>query len=80
MGGRDQEMTFGIGKIRLFSALYKASADERTIVQAVSTGSEQSPDGPNARLQSSTLHTFHRMLWLSKQYGSSGKNWRGHVT
>ena len=44
MGGRDQEMTFGIGRID-YTALYKADANERTIVQAITTGT--AVDGPN---------------------------------
>ena len=41
MGGRDQEMTFGIGKID-YTALYKSNANERTIEQAVTYGSRWS--------------------------------------
>jgi len=53
MGGRDQEMTFGIGKID-YSALYLADANERTIEQAITTGT--AVDGPN---KGSKFHLAH---------------------
>ncbi len=51
MGGRDQEMTFGIGEIN-YSALYgKGAANERTIVAATST-----LDGPNKDAKFNLAH------------------------
>jgi flagellin len=51
MGGRDQEMTFGIGEIN-YGALYgKGAANERTIVAATST-----LDGPNKDAKFNLAH------------------------
>ena len=51
MGGRDQEMTFGIGTID-YAALYgKGAANERTIVAATST-----LDGPNKDAKFNLAH------------------------
>ena len=56
MGGRDQEMTFGIGKID-YTALYGGNDG--------STATELS-QMVQIKVQSSTLRIFHRMLLLSK--------------
>ena len=50
MGGRDQEMTFGIGRID-YGALYGTGANERTIVAATST-----LDGPNKDAKFNLAH------------------------
>jgi len=51
MGGRDQEMTFGIGEIN-YGALYgKGAANERTIIAATST-----LDGPNKDAKFNLAH------------------------
>ena len=50
MGGRDQEMTFGIGEIN-YGALYGTGANERTIVAATST-----LDGPNKDAKFNLAH------------------------
>ena len=50
MGGRDQEMTFGIGTIN-YGALYGTGANERTIVAATST-----LDGPNKDAKFNLAH------------------------
>jgi len=50
MGGRDQEMTFGIGEIN-YGALYGTGANERTIVAATST-----LDGPNKGAKFNLAH------------------------
>ena len=50
MGGRDQEMTFGIGTIN-YGALYGTGANERTIVAATST-----LDGPNKGAKFNLAH------------------------
>ena len=65
MGGRDQEMTFGIGKID-YTALYKANADERTIVQAVTTGT--AVDGPNKGAKFHLAHLPSDAV-VAKEYG-----------
>jgi flagellin len=44
MGGRDQEMTFGIGRIG-YTDMYKTDANARTIQSALTTGT--TVDGPN---------------------------------
>ena len=61
MGGRDQEMTFGIGKID-YTALYGGNNN-----MAVT---DQQSDGPK-KLQSFILRIFHQMLLLSKEYGKA---------
>ena len=50
MGGRDQEMTFGIGRID-YGALYGTGANERTIIAATSTS-----DGPNKGAKFNLAH------------------------
>ena len=50
MGGRDQEMTFGIGTIN-YGALYGTGANERTIIAATST-----LDGPNKGAKFNLAH------------------------
>ena len=69
MGGRDQEMTFGIGKID-YSALYKANADERTIVQAVTTGT--AVDGPNKGAKFHLAHLPSDAV-VAKEYGRAAE-------
>ena len=64
MGGRDQEMTFGIGKID-YTALYK-SANERTI--AITTGT--AVDGPNKGAKFHLAHLPSDAV-VAKEYGSS---------
>ena len=65
MGGRDQEMTFGIGRID-YTALYKASANERTIVQAITTGT--AVDGPNKGAKFHLAHLPSDAV-VAKEYG-----------
>jgi flagellin len=50
MGGRDQEMTFGIGKIN-YGALYGTGANEQTIAAATATA-----DGPNKGAKFNLAH------------------------
>jgi flagellin len=53
MGGRDQEMTFGIGQIN-YGTLYGTGASERTIVSAITTGT--TVDGPNKGAKFNLAH------------------------
>ena len=53
MGGRDQEMTFGIGTIN-YGALYGTGTSERTIEQAITTGT--AVDGPNKGAKFNLAH------------------------
>jgi flagellin-like hook-associated protein FlgL len=53
MGGRDQEMTFGIGRIN-YGALYGTGTSERTIEQAITTGT--AVDGPNKGAKFNLAH------------------------
>ena len=62
MGGRDQEMTFGIGRIN-YGALYGTGASERTIIAATST-----VDGPNKGGKFNLAHLPSDAV-VSKTYG-----------
>jgi flagellin len=65
MGGRDQEMTFGIGTID-YAALYgKGAANERTIVAATSTF-----DGPNKSAKFNLAHLPSDAV-VAKAYGTA---------
>ena len=65
MGGRDQEMTFGIGEIN-YGALYgKGAANERTIVAATST-----LDGPNKGAKFNLAH-LPSDAGVAKDYGKA---------
>ena len=66
MGGRDQEMTFGIGKID-YTALYGYKCIWKYGANCINWMVQIRP-------LSSTLRIFHRMLWLSKEYGKL-QNW-----
>ena len=63
MGGRDQEMTFGIGKIS-YTDLYDA-ANERTIIAATSTA-----DGPNKGAKFHLAHLPSDAV-VVKEYGKA---------
>ena len=66
MGGRDQEMTFGIGKIdytALYDDVYEVPLQLNTQQQMV-----------QIKMQSSILRIFHQMLLLSKEYGKAGQS------
>jgi flagellin len=65
MGGRDQEMTFGIGRIN-YTDLYKTDANARTIVQAVTTGT--AVDGPNKGATFNLAHLPSDAV-VAKEYG-----------
>ena len=75
MGGRDQEMTFGIGKID-YTALYKSNANERTIEQA--TLLMTAVDGPNKGAKFHLAHLPSDAV-VAKAYGRAavelGYNW-----
>jgi flagellin len=64
MGGRDQEMTFGIGRIN-YGALYGTSASERTIAAASGT-----VDGPNKGAKFNLAHLPSDAV-VAKEYGKS---------
>ena len=64
MGGRDQEMTFGIGTIN-YGALYGTGANERTIVAATSTA-----DGPNKDAKFNLAHLPSDAV-VAKEYGKA---------
>ena len=64
MGGRDQEMTFGIGRID-YAALYKADANARTIAAASGT-----VDGPNKGAVFNLAHLPSDAV-VAKEYGKS---------
>ena len=67
MGGRDQEMTFGIGKID-YTALYLADANKRTIEQAITTGT--AVDGPNKGAEFNLAHLPSDAV-VAKEYGKA---------
>ena len=65
MGGRDQEMTFGIGEIN-YGVLYgKGAANERTIVAATAT-----VDGPNKDAKFNLAHLPSDAVVI-KEYGKA---------
>jgi flagellin len=64
MGGRDQEMTFGIGEIN-YGALYGTGANERTIIAATST-----LDGPNKDVKFNLAHLPSDAV-VAKAYGTA---------
>ena len=67
MGGRDQEMTFGIGKIN-YADLYKADANARTIVGAVGSPAAPTVDGPNKGAVFNLAHLPSDSV-VAKEYG-----------
>jgi len=64
MGGRDQEMTFGIGEID-YTALYKKDADIRTIEASTSI-----VDGPNKGAKFHLAHLPSDAV-VAKEYGAA---------
>ena len=64
---RDQEMTFGIGKID-YSAMYKSDANARTIVSAITTGT--TVDGPNKGAKFNLAHLPSDAV-VAKEYGKA---------
>ena len=66
MGGRDQEMTFGIGKIN-YTPLYKTDANARTIVAASGT-----VDGPNKGATFNLAHLPSDAV-VAKEYGAAAE-------
>jgi flagellin len=64
MGGRDQEMTFGIGRID-YGAMYKTDANARTIAAASGT-----VDGPNKAAVFNLAHLPSDAV-VAKEYGKS---------
>jgi flagellin len=67
MGGRDQEMTFGIGRIN-YGALYGTGTSERTIEQAITTGT--AVDGPNKGAKFNIAHLPSDAV-VAKEYGKA---------
>jgi flagellin len=66
MGGRDQEMTFGIGRIT-YTDLYKTDATARTIVAASGT-----VDGPNKGAVFNLAHLPSDAV-VAKEYGKAAE-------
>jgi flagellin len=66
MGGRDQEMTFGIGRIN-YGALYGTGTSERTIAAATST-----VDGPNKGAKFNLAHLPSDAV-VAKEYGKAAE-------
>ena len=69
MGGRDQEMTFGIGKID-YTAMYKADANERTIEAATASWMTPTVDGPNKGAKFHLAHLPSDAV-VAKAYGAA---------
>ena len=70
MGGRDQEMTFGIGRIN-YTAMYKTDANARTIVGAVGDPASPTVDGPNKGAVFNLAHLPSDAV-VAKEYGRAG--------
>jgi flagellin-like hook-associated protein FlgL len=70
MGGRDQEMTFGIGRIA-YTDMYKTDANARTIVGAVGDPASPTVDGPNRGAVFNLAHLPSDAV-VAKEYGRAG--------
>ena len=70
MGGRDQEMTFGIGRIT-YTDLYKTDANARTIIGAVGDPASPTVDGPNKGAVFNLAHLPSDAV-VAKEYGRAG--------
>ena len=70
MGGRDQEMTFGIGRIN-YTAMPKTDANARTIVGAIGDPASPTVDGPNKGAVFNLAHLPSDAV-VAKEYGRAG--------